>query len=91
MKALPNTAQLKLPAAGASNVAVLPDYAPVPKSALGRLYATIGLDPEPTDLATLDIATLGRSVDQLMAEWRQATPVPPPGQPAPPPDRGRDF
>jgi outer membrane protein TolC len=60
------------------------------QAALARIYATVGLDPDPADPGSLDVSALSRQLDQIMASWQQPTPLPPPGPPAPPPRTGLD-
>jgi len=61
------------------------------QSALGRIYDTVGIDVEPSDLATLDVGRLTREVEDIMVKWQKAdesqqTPEPPE---QPEPDRSR--
>lgn len=50
-------------------------YADV-QGALGRIYATVGLDPEPANMWAYDVGSLSSAVDHLMAGWKQAGIVP---------------
>ncbi len=58
------------------------------QAALGRIYATLGLDPEPAHLAAFDVGTLSSAVDYIMAGWKQAAGTPP--RPAAPEGAGED-
>jgi outer membrane protein, multidrug efflux system len=52
------------------------------QAALGRLYATLGLDPVAGEVETLDIAALSRAIRRAMADWQRGrVPPPPPGGP----------
>lgn len=46
------------------------------QAALGRIYATIGLDPEPTNLWAFDVTSLSRAIEHIMAGWREAAATP---------------
>jgi outer membrane protein, multidrug efflux system len=46
------------------------------QAALGRLYATVGLDPEPKHLAVLDVRSMTSAVDYIMSGWKLAGIVP---------------
>jgi outer membrane protein TolC len=49
------------------------------QAALGRLYATLGLDPVAGEVETLEIAALSRAIRQAMADWQRGrVPAPPP-------------
>jgi hypothetical protein len=49
------------------------------QAALGRLYATLGIDPDPDQTDMLDIGKLDRAVRRVVEEERQ---IPPPDAPA---------
>jgi len=46
------------------------------QAALGRIYATLGLDPEPAHLAAFDVSTLSSAVAYIMSGWKQAAATP---------------
>jgi outer membrane protein TolC len=46
------------------------------QAALGRVYATLGFDPEPAHLAAFDVSTLSSAVDYMMSSWKQAAIAP---------------
>ncbi len=52
------------------------------QAALGRIYDTLGVDAEAKNLAELDVATLARETNAIMATWQQG-PGPAPGKPKP--------
>lgn len=52
------------------------------QGALGRIYDTLGVDVEAKNLAELDVGTLARETDAIMAHWQQG-PGPAPSKPAP--------
>lgn len=60
------------------------------QAALGRVYATIGLDAEPANMWAFDVTALTSAVDHLMAGWKQAL-VTLPGRAVPPEPAGGDL
>jgi Outer membrane efflux protein len=44
------------------------------QAALGRVYATMGLDALANDLETLDVASLARAIQKSMRDWRKLHP-----------------
>jgi outer membrane protein TolC len=40
------------------------------QAALGRLYSSLGVDPTPDKVASLDIATLSKAVAEVMKSWQ---------------------
>jgi outer membrane protein, multidrug efflux system len=54
------------------------------QAALGRIYATIGFDPEPAHIELFDVATLSSAVDYIMSSWKLAATAP--ARPAADPD-----
>jgi multidrug efflux system outer membrane protein len=44
------------------------------QAALGRIYATLGLDPVADEATTLDVKALSRAVQNTMRDWRKVRP-----------------
>lgn len=57
------------------------------QAALGRLYDTLGVDVEAAGVANLDVATLTRSTETIMASWQKGGAGPAPASAEP--DRAR--
>lgn len=59
------------------------------QASLGRIYATVGLDPEPAHIDLFDVTTLSSAVDHVMSSWKLATTAP--AHAADPDDDGSDL
>jgi outer membrane protein TolC len=59
------------------------------QAALGRLYAALGIDPPPSQIEELDIASVDRDMRRALADYKNhppAAPAPAPGDSSPPGD-----